>query len=274
MGHNVEVNARAAAVPANGRPAGGWTYYRDLLHVLVSKEFRLRYRSTFFGYAWSVLHPLALATVFFIAFKVVMRLEMEDYGLFLIAGLFAWQWFQNSVGAANLFFLGNSTLIKKVRFPRAFLVLAGVLNDLIHFVASIPVILLFMLYYGKHPTLAWLWAVPALVATQLMLTYGLALIVATGNLFFRDLERLTLILTMLWFYLTPVLYPETLVPAGWRWMLYANPMAPVVISWRALFLTGAPSPALMGVGLAWALALWGIGQMVYRTFEWRFAEVV
>jgi len=220
-------------------------YYHDLIHVLVVKEFRIRYKSTFLGYIWSILQPLAFALVFYAVFKVVLRIPMRNFGLYLIAGLFPWQWFSNSVLASNQFFVGNSTLIKKVRFPRSFLVVAGVLNDLIHFVISVPVILVFMFWHHRYPTLSWVWLLPLLVAIQFLFTYGLSLLVATCNLFFRDLERLMTIFTLLWFYLTPIFYPIDMVPARFRdAYLYGNPMASLVACWRSIFLSLPPSSML------------------------------
>lgn len=253
---------------------GQLIYYRDLLWVLVAKEFKIRYKSTLLGYAWSALNPLAFALVFFLVFRVVMRLEMENYALVLITGLFPWQWFSNSVVAANGFLLGNGTLIRKVRFPRQFLVLAGVLNDKVHFLISIPIILGFMLYHGLHPSWTWLWAVPALAALQLALTYGAALIVSTVNLFFRDCERLTGVAMMLWFYLTPVIYPVKMIPEKYRALLYVNPMAGLIVSWRTLFMEGTVPPDMLLSAAGWAAALWLAGSLVFRSAEGRFAEVV
>lgn len=249
-------------------------YYRDLIAVLVAKELKLRYQVTLLGYAWSVLHPLALALVFFVVLNTIMGVRVADYPIFLICGLFPWQWFQNSVTAANHFFLGNATLIKKVRFPRAFLVLAAVLNDLIHFAASIPVIVLFMLYYGKTPSVAWLYQAPLLIVIQFGFTAGLSLLVATANLFFRDLERLTAILTTLWFYVTPVLFSADMIPASLRWIVAVNPMGGLIECWRSVLLKGVLPPDLCAAAAAYAVAAWGVGYLVYRRCEWRFAEVV
>ena len=139
---------------------------------------------------------------------------------------------------ANFYFLGNSSLIKKVRFHRAMLVLAGVLNESVHFVVSIPVIMAFMVYYGKAPQLDWLWALPALVLVQLVMTFGLGLVIATSNLFFRDLERLVTLLTHVLFYVTPIVYPADKVPPEYAWILYANPFASIVLCWQGLFYRG------------------------------------
>ena len=129
-------------------------HYIDLITVLTQKELKVRYKSSVFGYLWSIGHPLAFAFVFFIAFKVVMKIEMEDYALFLIAGLFPWQWFSNSVNLSPMAFLGNASLIKKINFPRNVIPFAMVLQDMIHFLLSIPVIVLFTYLYHKSPALS------------------------------------------------------------------------------------------------------------------------
>ena len=89
-------------------------YYRDLIWVLTIKEMKIKYKNSYLGYLWSIGNPLALAFVFFIAFKVVMRIQMQNYSLFLIAGLFPWQWMANSLSASPMVFLANYSIIKKV----------------------------------------------------------------------------------------------------------------------------------------------------------------
>jgi lipopolysaccharide transport system permease protein len=249
-------------------------YYRDLILVLLAKEFKLRYKSTFMGYGWSVMHPLALAMIFFMVFRIVMRVQIPDYALFLIAGLFPWQWISNTAGTANFYFLGNSSLIKKVRFHRATLVVAGALNESAHFVVSIPVILGFMLYYGRLPQISWCWELPALIAVQSIMTLGLGLVIATCNLFFRDLERLVGLLTQLLFYLTPIIYTVDKVDAEYVWIFYANPFASIVLCWQGLFYYGTVPAVYFGVALTWALGWLALGLLVYSRSVWRFAEIV
>jgi lipopolysaccharide transport system permease protein len=249
-------------------------YHRDLILVLLSKEFKVRYKSTFMGYAWSLMHPLVLAMIFFMVFSVVMRFKVEAYALYLIAGLFPWQWIANTAGTANFYFLGNSSLIKKVRFHRAMLVLAAVLNESVHFVVSIPVIVALMLYYGRPPHPDFLWAVPALVLVQLVMTFGMALVIATSNLFFRDLERLVTLLTHVLFYLTPIWYPAEKMPPEYTWIFYANPFASIVLCWQGVFYSGAFPMNYFGVALTWALGWLAFGLLVYSKNVRRFAEIV
>jgi lipopolysaccharide transport system permease protein len=258
--------------------AGQATYYRDLIWVLVSKELKLRYHNTAFGYLWSLLHPLAFAAIYFVVFARVIGIPrpgaMEHYALFLITGLFPWQWFSNSATSSNYYFLDNRSLIKKIRFPRYFLVMAGVLNDMIHFAISIPVILVFMVCYHHYPSAAWIVLLPLMLIVQFLFTAGLALALASCNLFFRDLERMTLICVQAWFFLTPVVYDQSMYPQGLAWIRYANPMAPIMICWREMFLNGTAPPAALAAACGWAVAAFAIGWWIYRSLQWRFAEIV
>ena len=248
--------------------------YRDLIIVLTQKEMKVRYKSNVFGYFWSVGNPLAFAIVYFVAFKVVMKIPMEDYSLFLIAGLFPWQWFANSVSVAPTIFLTNASIIKKVNFPRNIIPLTIVLQDMIHFVLSMPVIIIFLLVYHRSPALSWLYGIPVLLLIQLIMTYGVALLVSSINIFFRDFERLTSIFLTFLFYFTPIIYSETMVPQQFKGLMYFNPLAPLMVSWRNLFLNGAVDPAAVGLSFLYALILAVPGHLVYRKFSWKFDEVL
>jgi len=255
-------------------PWHAWIYYRDLIVVLLAKEFKVRYKSTFMGYAWSLMHPVVLALIFFTVFSLVMNFQFEGYALYLIAGLFPWQWISNTVGTANFYFLGNSSLIKKVCFHRSMLVLAGVLNESVHFLVSVPVILGVMLYYHKFPQLNWLWMVPALVVVQVALAFGVALLIATCNLFFRDLERLMTLGMQVLFYLTPICYPITRMPPRLTWLFYANPFGPIVICWQGLFFEGQVPLNYLAMATLWSVTAMAAGWLVYSKNVWRFAEIV
>ncbi|HTM54198.1 MAG TPA: ABC transporter permease [Pirellulales bacterium] len=249
-------------------------YYRDLILVLLAKEFKVRYKSTFMGYAWSLMHPLLLAGIFFLVGRIVMRTQVEAYALYLIAGLFPWQSIANTAQGSNACFLANSSLIKKVRFQRAMLVLATVLNESVHFLVSLPVVLGFMAYYHRTPTLEWCWGLPLLFTIQVVMTFGLALVIATTNLFFRDLERLIGLLTLTLFYLTPVWYPADRVPEEYTWLFFANPFASIVLCWQGLFYAGHIPVLYVGVAITWALGWLALGTLVYGKNVWRFAEIV
>jgi len=247
---------------------------RDLVIVLTAKEIKVRYKNNLLGYLWSIANPLAFAFVFFVAFKVVMRIQMEDYSLFLISALFPWQWFANSVNISPSVFLGNAGIIKKVSFWRAVIPFAMVLQDMFHFIFSIPVIIAFLFLFGKSPSLSWFYGIPVLLFLQLLITFGISLVVSSINLFFRDMERLTAILTTFLFYFTPIIYPESMIPEKYAFFINLNPLSPLMVSWRNLFLYGSLNPSHLGLASIYAFMALAFGCLVYGKLSWRFAEAI
>jgi lipopolysaccharide transport system permease protein len=248
--------------------------YRDLLAVLLQKELKVRYNNKALGYLWSVANPLASAMVYYIAFKFLMRFDIPDYPLVLISGIFPWQWFSNAVGSSPNLFVANASIIKKLSFPRNIIPLCAVLNHMIHFVASMPVIFLFLFLFKRSPDVTWLYGFPLLLVISLMMIYGISLILSSINLFFRDLERLTTIILNFTFYFTPILYPIEQIPEGYRKYIALNPAAPIIVSWRELILYNRLEPVYLLISAAYAVVFFAIGYSIYRRLSWKFAEVI
>ena len=243
MASNLKVSPVKVSAVEGVRANESWRgeYLRDLIIVLTEKEIKGRYKNSWLGYAWSVLNPLAFATVYYLAFGVFMRVQITDYPLFLVAGLFPWQWVSHSMSAAPNIFLANATLLKKVRFARHILVVSAVLSDGLHFLMSIPVILVFLAIYHVAPTWFWLIGVPALTGIQLIMVYGMSLLIASLNLFLRDLDRLTILFMAFLFFLTPIAYTSSMIPERYQVYMYLNPFTPLILNWQQLFLTGTLS---------------------------------
>jgi lipopolysaccharide transport system permease protein len=248
--------------------------YKDLLLVLVQKDIKVRYKSKVLGYLWSIASPLAFAFVYFFAFSIIMRVDVENYPLVLISGVFPWQWFSNCVGASPRLFLANGPLIKKVKFPKIIIPLAMILNHMVHFLLSLPVIILFLFIYGQAPSVAWIVGIPSLLVIHLMMVYGISLTLSSFNLFLRDIERLVDVIMRFTFYFTPILYPIDLIPEQYRSLIPLNPVAPLIISWRELFLFGRFNLLYAAISFGYAMLFLSIGYFVYRKLSWRFAEVV
>lgn len=248
-------------------------YIFDLIVELVKKELKVRYKNSVLGYLWSVLSPLCQALVFFIAFKIVIRLKIENYVLFLIAGLFCWQWYTNSVFASTTLFLNNSSLIKKVNFPRETLVYSMVLHDLIHFVLALPVVFLFMVIYRQQ--FSWyILFLPILFVLQFLLISGICLVISSINLFFRDLERLVVVFTNLLFYMTPIIYSEDMVPLKYKIVLWLNPMSYFVTLYRQVLMFNRLESSTLIISAVYSSIIFFVGYKIYKSLEWRFAEVV
>ncbi|ULA61971.1 MAG: O-antigen export system permease protein RfbA [Nitrospira sp.] len=251
-----------------------WEQLWDLVVILTQKEIKSRYKNSALGYVWSVANPLLFAIVYYVVFGQIMKVPVENYALFLMAGLLPWHWLANSLSAAPNIFLANATLIKKVRFPRHVLVVSYVLNEGIHFVLSIPVIVGFLLVNGMRPSWSWLAGVPLLLVAEFLIVYGMAVTVASLNLFFRDLERLTALVVTVLFFLTPITYASAMAPGPYRSLLSVNPVAALIEGWRELFMHGELS--WLGVGSCYlsALATLLVGSVVYWRMSPKFAEVL
>jgi len=257
----------------------GLQYHLDLIYELTKKELKVRYKNSALGYLWSVLNPLAMAGVFYVGLGLIIGVRVprgEDYPfwLLLICGLFPWQWFSNSVNACTNVYIGNANLIRKVAFRREVLPLATVLNDLVHFAVSIPVIVLFLLLARHRPTLAWLYGVPLLVLAQFVMTYSLSLVTGALNLFFRDLANLVQIFLQMLFYMTPVIYSlKWSRIAAFRHWLLVNPLASLISGWQTLFLEGRFSLGMWQLAMGYSVVMLAAGMLVHRKLEGKFAEV-
>lgn len=244
----------------------------QLLHALTLRDLKLRYQGSVFGWAWSLLRPLALGGILSFALGSVLGTGIG--AVFLLCGLFPWFWFQSSVQGSSTTFVGNGGLLKKVRFPRHVLPASVVLGNTMQFLLALPVLIGFVIGAGYDPAWAWVPGIPLMFAVQLALIMGLSLIFASVTVFLRDLEHLLDVGLTLVFYGTPILYNLDRVPDRYTWVGWVNPLAPVMEGWREVLLDGTlpGSHLLVAVGFA-AVAL-AAGWLTFRRLEDLFADAV
>ena len=249
-------------------------WYRDVIRVLVHKELTVRYKNSYLGFLWSLLNPLANALILNLVFGVVLNFGTQNYLVVLLSCLFPWQWFSNSVGQSPHMFLANVTLVKQIAFPRLLIPLVTVLSDMVHFLISLPIYVVFMLVYGLHPEWTWAYGVPILLVISACTIYGLSLIFATINMFFRDLGNIVLIMLSLLFYATPIMYTVDKMPDNFRQFLVLNPIAPLFISWRDILIDNIININYIFISSCYSLVFIVVGILVYHIFNKRFAEVM
>ncbi len=249
-------------------------YLFDLALVLTQKEIKVRYKSSFLGYLWSVANPLLYALIFYFVFKVIMKFNIKHYTLFLISGLFPWQWISSSISSGAGVYVNNSALIKKIIFPRSFLPLVQVLNDAFHFVVSLPIIAVFLFIYHMRPGASWFYGAPLWLVPTFFITLGLALAVASINLFFRDLQYFVGLFLTILFYLTPIFYDISFVPRRYRPLIFLNPFTPLITGWRQLLMANTVNTHDLLLSLGYAGLLFLSGFFIYRKLKSRFAEVL
>jgi ABC-type polysaccharide/polyol phosphate export permease len=247
----------------------------ELLYLLTFRELKLRYQDTVFGFLWSLIRPLLQGAVLFVVLRKFIRIDVPDYHLVLLAGLFPWTWFQVSLVLAVGSFASNGQLIKKVYFPRFVLPLATVMNNGVQYALSIPVLVLLLLVSGYTPNWTWLVGIPYLLLVEAVLIMGIVLFIASIDVYFRDLEHLTdVFVGLIWFYLTPVIYPLSLVPEKYHNWVLLNPMASLIEGWRDLFLHNQLPGADMWPALAFAAGTAALGSLSFRGLQGGFADAL
>lgn len=251
-----------------------WRRKLDLLWLLTRKEITLKYKRAFLGVFWSLLNPLLLALVLFIAFKIFMKVRMENYAFFYLSALFPWNWFSASVTMSTGTLISNVSLIKKVRFPRHFLVLATILGQLVNFVFSFPILIGLSYFYGKGPSLSWFVAVPILMAIQFIATLGICLAISMMNAYFRDMEYIIGVGISLLFWLTPLVYPLKMIPAAYRVYLGINPLTYIITAWRDVFMLNMINWSSIAISLGSSLIFLMAGITIFKLLGKRLDEVL
>ena len=193
-----------------------FTSFKFLLYQLTQKEIKSRYKQSIIGYAWVLLNPLALLVVYSFVFSIVFRFPTANipYPIFLFAALLPWTFFQNSILSATNSLVSHADLLKKVAFPREVIPYSVVVAKLVDFFFSAFVFILLLIYYKVSLSWTALYFIP-LLFVQIILTTGISLFLSAANLFYRDIQYLGNLLLLLWFYVTPVVYPLSLVPVSY-----------------------------------------------------------
>lgn len=213
-------------------------YWLDFLFVMTQKEIKARYKHAVLGFLWIAINPLAQMLVMGFVFQFFVPVHVDNYFLFLFAGLLPWNFFAQSLTKATPAFFYERNLIKKAKFPREAIVLSIVLSNLLHFLVALLLLVsaLFVdkLFFENYQLLSlliylkqMLWLIPAILLL-VFFTVGLSLLTASLNVRFRDVNFIVQLTIVLWFYATPVIYALNLLPK-WLWpIFYLNPMTLII----------------------------------------------
>ena len=247
-----------------------------LIFALVSRHLRSRYRGSVLGFVWSFLNPLCLIAVYTLVFRNYIRFETADsYPLFLLTGLLPWIWFNSGIIEATASISSGGNLITKAMFPPQILPTVSALTNLANYLFAIPVLLVFLLWNGKFPGVAIL-ALPVLILVQLIFVLGLSYAFSALNVFYRDVQHVLGNLFSLLFFLTPVIYPLSTVPAKHQALMQLlNPLTVLMEMYRGVVLENR-FPHLFQ--LLWiggiSMLVFIIGNLVFNRNRESFAEYV
>lgn len=242
--------------------------------MLVAKELKARYRGTFLGFLWSFFNPFLAMLTYVLVFSVYMRIEMENYSAFLLSGLLPWLWFSSSIGEASSAILANGSLIKKIAMPVEIFPFVYVASNLVNFLFSLPILFALLIFMKVRLGMTLL-MFPVLVGMQFILTFGCALFVASISVKFRDLLYLIPNFITIWYFLTPIMYPSSMVPEKWKVMVLLNPFAYFAIAYQDIFIYNKwPAfTSMFNVGV-FSLLVLGAGFFVFQRLKESFPEDV
>ncbi|MCB2261349.1 MAG: ABC transporter permease [Candidatus Thiosymbion ectosymbiont of Robbea hypermnestra] len=247
----------------------------ELLYLLVLKELKVRYKRSFFGYLWAIANPLAFAFIYWLAFKFIMRIEMENYSIFILTAMFPWAWLSQSVTQGTGSYTNNVSLVRRVRLPKVILPLSNVIQEMVHFIFAIPVVFLFVfLTGGEGNPIMQTWQIGLMLFLQVLFVFPLTVIGAVLNVYVRDIQYVVGILFSMLFFATPIVYPLSMVPVQYQVYFRSNPIYWLIESWRTVF-AGEVLPAQYVFNLLlWIVVFSLFAIWIYRRLSSKIAELV
>ena len=263
--------------------------FRNLLQKLVARDLRVRYKNSVLGILWSWLNPLFMMVVYTVVFIYMRRTDngvvpSREFPVFILCALLPWNFFSGAVMGSISSIVSNGPLIKRVYFAREILPLSVVMSNLVNFGISLMILVPMLLFFRIKLT-PWVLLLPAIIAIQFCLITGIAFILSTVNVFYRDTRAIMDVVIMAWFFVTPIIYPIDILPHSreilgitldiHRWTRILNPMASLVAAYRDVLYHGR----LVGLDFlartaVTSLVVLVIGYAVFFKFSPRFGEEV
>lgn len=267
------------------RPKYGWQLidfrelkkYRDLFYFLVLRDVKIKYRQTILGAAWAIIQPFFTMVVFSLFFGKLAKVPSDNlpYPVFAYAALVPWVYFSNSLSMSANSLVGNAKLITKIYFPRIIIVTSPLFAGLLDFVIAFTVLLIMMFFYGLYPTLYIIIAFPFLTLLMMMVAVGMGSWLAALNAQYRDIKYVVPFLLQLWMFVSPVVYPASMIPQKFRIFYFLNPMAGIIEGFRSVLLGTIPFPyKMLAISTIISTLLLVAGVLYFKRVERYFADVI
>jgi lipopolysaccharide transport system permease protein len=250
--------------------------YRELIYFLTWRDIKVRYKQTAIGIAWAILQPLAMMIVFTLLFGKLAKVPSEGvpYPLFAYTALIPWQLFSRTISESTNSLITDQRLITRVYFPRIIVPMATTLAAIVDFIIATGLLVVLMFIYGFTPGLEIVW-LPLFVLLMIVTALGVGFWLSALNVEYRDVMYTVPFINQFWFFLTPVVYPSSLVPEKWRVLYGLNPMTGVVegFRWTLLGVGEGPSPMLLASTMVSVFLLIS-GIIWFRRREKTFVDVI
>ncbi|MCR4636574.1 MAG: ABC transporter permease [Butyrivibrio sp.] len=247
--------------------------YRTMISSLVTRDLKGRYKGAVLGFLWTFINPLLQMLVYTLVFSIIMRNGIEDFYMFLFVALIPWMFFSASLNGSATCILSQKEMVNKIYFPREVLPISFVTSQFINMLLSFIVVFLVMFIGGYVFNPRAIACLPIVMIVEYILALGFSMILSALTVFFRDLEYVLSIATMLWQYLTPVIYSIDIVPEKYRRFFALNPMTYVIVSYRDILYYGrVPKLSNLISTIVIGLITLSVGWCAFYNLQKHFAE--
>jgi len=249
--------------------------YRELLFSFVSRDVKIRYKQTVLGFLWAIIQPLFLMVVFTLFFGRIANIPSDGipYPLFSFAALIPWTLFAEGLTRSSTSMVNNANIITKVYFPRLIIPISGILSPLVDFTIAFIILLLMMAYYGFVPTIAIVF-LPFFILLALLTSLSVGLWLSALNVKYRDFQYTIPFIIQIWLFVSPVVYPASMIPQQWQFLYALNPMSGVIEGFRWALLGTNPPQGMILISAVVVVFLLVGGLFYFKRMEQYFADVV
>ena len=246
--------------------------YRHLTLKLAMSEFKLRYKNSVLGFFWSLLEPMLMLAVLYVVFTNLMRVNVEHYQLFLLMGIISWNMAARGTAMSLKSILGKPSLVQKVYFPREILVISSCITALMMSMLEFVVFAAFMTFFKVMPDITIIYF-PVVLALEFLMILGISFGLAALNVYFRDVQYIWAVVLQAGFFAAPIIYPISIIPENYVWVIMLNPMTRIIDMLRAsVIYSTVPAAGDMIFIIVSALLLLVIGYAIFAKLEPGFAE--
>ncbi len=252
-------------------------HYRELFYFLAWRDIKVRYKQTVFGVGWAILQPFTMMVVFSVIFGGIAKVPSDNipYPIFVYTGLLLWSLFSSALGGVSQSLIGNAVIIQKVYVPKLIITVSCMIVYLVDFLFAALVLLGIMVYYRFLPNFKGLLFLPLSLIVVVLVSLGLGLFLAALNVRYRDVRYILPFFIQLLIFVTPVIYPISIVPEKFRWILSLNPMTGAIETFKAAFLgTGAINWEGFLISLVIGIFFFFFGLWYFLKTEKVFADII
>ena len=248
--------------------------YKQMLISLIQSDLRTRYKGSFLGFLWTFVNPLMLLIIYSVVFTQVMRVDIDNYSIFVFVGLLPWIYFQTSIQSSANSIVDNANLVKKIYFPREILPLSIVFGGFINYLFGVIILLIALFVTGINLSIT-IFYFPVILLIQTIFTVGVALLISSINVFFRDLSHILSILLTGLFYCTPIIYPTNMIPEKYTVYFNLNPLKPFFQAYHDIFYyKQLPEMESIVIILIISIVSFYLGWFTFNKLNKKFAEEV